>query len=660
MRISSPCSLVTDEKDTAKGSAMLKNKWFIVLLSVQVCAALLSGAYFENVLAFNEAPMLTKLVASGKIPSVDRRLPQQPSVLKTVDRIGEYGGTWRRTYTGLSDLVGTRRLLYDPLVRWSPDYEVVPNLAEKWEIDESGRIFKFHLVKGVRWSDGEPFTADDIMFYFQDILANEELTPVIPTWIAPYGALPKFTKIDDYTFTVEFEKPYSLFLEQLACPHGMALVTRPKHYLMKFHQKYADPEELKRLMKQTRASSWVKLFLDASDIRYSLFVDKGMPSICAWITKVPAPAPRFIMERNPYYWKVDPDGNQLPYIDSVIHELHAEVQSAVLKAASGETDMQGRLLGGMQNSALFLANLTTGKYKLVPKTSTASVAVLLAPNLNHKDPVMRSILSDPRFRKALSHAVNRDEVNKIVFRGRGTPRQAAPLKESRFYSASYENAYLDYDPGKAAALLDEMGLKIDPAGTRMRPDGKPFQVSLDVMSRIPSHVDTAEIVASNLQKMGIETEVKSETMGLFRHRTQSALHDIALWSGDGGMECLLDPRWYFPYSTESLNATLYGRWFQSRGKQGKEPPAEIKELMDTYQEILTAVSEDEKKTLFKKILDANERNLWVVGLVHEPPDYYVLAKNMYNVPKKDFQSWIYPNPGPIHPEQFFLQKTPAR
>jgi peptide/nickel transport system substrate-binding protein len=606
----------------------------------------------QNCVAFNQAPGLAKLVEAGKIPDVDKRLPSSPVVVKPFDRIGQYGGVWRRAYTGLSDLVGARRLLYDPLVRWTPDYKIAPNLAESWEVDETGRIFTFHLVKGARWSDGQPFTADDILFYFEDILLNKELTPSAPAWIAPSGTPPIATKIDDYTFSVEFPEPYSLFLEQLACPHGMALVTKPKHYLKKFHKKYAKPEELADLMKQKKVTSWPKLFLDASDLQHSLFTDTDMPSLMAWVTTVPAPAKRFIMQRNPYYWKVDPAGNQLPYIDTIVHDLQAEAQTVLLKAVAGEIDMQGRLLGGMQNSVLLLANLSSDKYRLVPKISTASVGLLLAPNLNHRDPVLKEIFSDSRFRKALSHAINRNEINKIVFRGKGTPRQAAPLPESEYHSPSYEKAYLEFDPAKAAALLDEMGLKTGPRGKRMRPDGKPLQISLDVMVKIQPNVDTAEILASNLKHIGIDTEVKSETMELFRQRTQSASHDIALWSGDGGIECLLEPRWYFPYSTESLNATLYGLWFQSRGKSGEEPPAEVKELMETYQRILTTVSPEKKRELFKKIIDANEKHLWVIGLIHDPPDYYVVAKNMYNLPKKDFQSWIYPNPGPIHPEQF--------
>jgi peptide/nickel transport system substrate-binding protein len=542
-------------------------------------------------------------------------------------------------------------------VRWSPEYKIVPNLATKWEVSEDGREYVFHLVKGVRWSDGAPFTADDILFYFEDILMEKELSPSIPQWLAPTGVPPTVTKIDDYTIKFVFPEPYSIFLERLACPDGMALVTKPKHYLKKFHKKYADPAELEAIIRERNSTSWVKVFQEITDMRHGMFTNKEMPSLCAWITKVPAPAKRFVMERNPYYWKVDTEGKQLPYIDSIVHDLQAEAQTILLKAIAGEIDMEARHLGGMQSSVLLLANLAEGKYKLVPKISTASVGLLLAPNINHTDPAMKGILSNPKFRMALSHAINRKEINKIVYRGKGTPRQPAPLKESEFYSPSLESAYIEYDPAKAGALLDEIGIKLGPDGKRIRPDGQPLRLTLDVVVSVQSWVDQAEIVASNFKAIGIDTEVKAEARELFIQRTRNASHDIALWTGDGGIECLLDPRWYFPYSTESLNAPLYGAWFQSDGQKGEEPPAEIKNMMETYKQILRTVSEEKKKELFKSILAVNEKNLWAIGLVHDPPDFYVVAKNMLNVPKKDFQSWMYPNPGPAHPEQFFYESV---
>jgi peptide/nickel transport system substrate-binding protein len=625
----------------------------IVTLSIQICFSKLIS---ESV-AYQEAPMLAAEVKAGKLPAVDKRLPTSPVVVQPVDKIGDYGGIWRRSYTGLSDLSAIRKVLYDPLVRWTPDFKIAPNLCASWEISNNGAKYIFHLVKGIRWSDGTPFTADDIIFALDDVAFNKELTPSPPNWLAPSGIIPKVTKIDDFSFIMEFDKPYGLFLENLACPHGMALVTKPKRYLSKFHAKYAKPEDIEALLKEKKASSWTKLFNELSSLQQSLFVTTEMPSLLGWITVTPAPSKLFVMERNPYYWKVDTAGNQLPYIDRICSALQAEAGMILLKAVAGEIDFQAQHLGGMSNSVMLLSQQASGKYRLIPKLSTASVGLLLAPNLNHPDPVTRTILSDKRFRIALSHAINRNEINDIVFRGKATPRQAAPLKESDLYDASYESAYLKHDPQLASKMLDEMGLKVGPDGIRLRPDGQPLQMCLDVMASIQTWVDIAEIVASDMKKVKIETAIKSETRELFRQRTQTASHDIALWPGDGGLECLLEPRWYFPFSAESLNAPLYGQWYQTRGKQGEEPPELIRTQMNIFDEIVSSPTHERKKELFSQIIRANQENLWVIGLIYQPPDYYVVSNTMKNVPQKDYQSWIYPNPGPVHPEQFFFDKT---
>ena len=606
--------------------------------------------------SFQEAPMLSSAVESGKLPSVEERLPARPVGVKSFEATGIYGGTWRRAYTGISDLNETRKILYDPLVRWSPKFKIVPNLCESWEIQDQGRVYVLKLVQGVKWSDGAPFTADDVVFAVNDTLLDKDVSPSAPGWIAPGGEKPKVSKIDDFSVRFEFKAPYGLFLENLATPNGMALVTRPKHYLAKFHKKYAKPNELEALLKIRRASSWNRLFNELIDVQQGLFVSTELPSILAWITKVPAPGMRFIMERNPYYWKVDDKGNQLPYIDRLATELVTEANMVLLKAVAGDIDMQANHLGGMSNTILLLAQLGTGNFRLIPKISTASVGLLLAPNLNHQDPVVKKILEDKKFRIAMSHAIRRTEINDILYRGHGTPRQAAPLKDSGFFSESYEKCYLKHDTELANKMLDDIGLTVGPDGWRQRTDGKRLQLSLDVVASIQTWVDAAEIIASDFKNIKIDTAVKSETRELFRQRTQTCAHDIALWPGDGGLECLLDPRWYFPYSSESLQAPSYARWYQSRGKQGDKPPTEIQKMMKDFDQIVHTVDKEKQKEFFSRILAANEENLYVIGLVYQPPDYYVVSPRMKNIPPSDFQSWIYPNPGPIHPEQFFFEK----
>lgn len=633
------------------------SKQILTFLVIAVSLIATQAFYSDYAWSFQESPMLSQAVKNGNLPPLEKRLPPNPVVVKSFEKTGAYGGTWRRSYTGISDLNETRKIVYDPLVRWSPDFKVVPNLCQSWDVQNDGRVYVLKLVEGMKWSDGAPFTADDILFAANDTLLDRDIAPSPPGWLAPGGDEPKVTKIDDFTVRFEFKNPYGLFLENLACPNGMALVTRPRHYLAKFHKKYAKPEELDVICKAKKVSSWNKLFIELINIQQGLFVTSDLPSILAWTTKVPAPGKRFVMERNPYYWKVDEKGNQLPYIDRLATELLAEANMVLLKAVAGEIDMQANHLGGMSNSVLLLAQLGSGNYRLVPKISTASVGLLLAPNLNHQDPVMKRILGDKRFRIAMSHAIRRTEINEILYRGKGVPRQPAPLKESGYFKESYEKCHLEYDPALADKMLDEMGLKVGPDGWRLRPDGQRLLISLDVMASIQTWVDAAEIIASDLKKIKIDTAVKSETRELFRQRTQSCAHDIALWPGDGGLECLLEPRWYFPYSSESLQAPLYAQWYQSRGKQGEEPPADIKKMMETFDKIVHTVDNKQKRDLFDTILAINEENLYVIGLVYQPPDYYVVAPNMKNIPASDFQSWIYPNPGPIHPEQFFFDRS---
>ncbi len=604
--------------------------------------------------AFNEAPLMTKSVKDGNISPVDERLPPAPVVVNPIESPGIYGGTWRQAFSGNFDLASARRILYEPLVRWGSDFKVHPNLAQKWETQDDGMVWTFHLVKGVRWSDGVPFTAEDILFYFQDILFREDITPVIPRWLCPSGIPPRVEMIDAYTIRFTFDSPYSLFVEQLACPHGMELVSAPKHYLKKFHAKYAKPEQLEELMRTGDAQSWQVLFRSVAQSASITLLNPNMPSLCAWVAAKQSSTNELTWERNPFYWKVDDRGNQLPYIDRIVHERVSNPGEILRKAIAGEIEMQSKQLGGQRGWKELSENAKKGGYRLVPVISEASVGVLMAPNLNHKDPEMRKIISDKRFRFALSHSVDRDSINKIVFGRRGIPRQAAPLKSSRFYRPSYEKAHLAYDPEKAKGLLDAMGLRSSHDGWRLRSDGKPLKIHIDALINVQSWLDSASIIATDLQKIGIDAVVQPQNLSNFRKRVKAAEHDLALWSGDGGMHCLLDPRWYFPYSEESLQAPLFGLWFQSGGREGVEPPQEIKELMQLYDSILKTSSHQLQEKLFSRITQANEQNLWVIGLVRNPPDYYLVGRDFYNLPLFDCSGWSYPNPGPIHPEQFYV------
>lgn len=214
---------------------------------------------------YREAPMLTEMVNAGTLPPVDERLPVAPRTIPVVEEIGEYGGTWFRAAVGPGD-AGTisNRLSYENLLRWTEDGGgVIPNIAESYEVNDDATEFTFTLREGMKWSDGAPFTADDYLFVYEDILGNEELSPAFPSWLtAPNGEPGVIEKVDDYTIKFVFTTSYGLFLQILAGPSSSWISDRPKHYLTQFHPSYADQAELDAMVAEAGFEEWIQLFGD--------------------------------------------------------------------------------------------------------------------------------------------------------------------------------------------------------------------------------------------------------------------------------------------------------------------------------------------------------------------------------------------------------------
>ena len=265
-----------------------------------------------------------------------------------------------------------------------------------------------------------PFTADDFVFWYEDILLNEELTPTVPRWMRdPLGELVVLEKVDDYTIRFVSPNPYGLFIQILAGPSGGGLTDYPRHYLEQFHPKYADADELAQAVKDASFENWTQLFGQKRN-----WQNPEQPHIWAWQpTRVPPDIP-VLCERNPYYWKVDPEGNQLPYIDAVHFDIVENADLLNLKAVAGEIDMQFRHLL-WTNYPLFIENAEAGDYRVMRWTLAEGSNVLLLLNHNHQDPVLRELIENRDFRIALSLGINRSEINELAFQGFGEPRQAA-------------------------------------------------------------------------------------------------------------------------------------------------------------------------------------------------------------------------------------------
>lgn len=593
---------------------------------------------------FTQAPQLE----GQDFPPVDQRLPINPLVVIPPHQEGPYGGTWTRFGTGPGDVgIYGARIAYEGLVRWGPmGREVLPNLATHWEIADAGATYTFHLRRGVRWSDGELYTSADILFWYKHVLQQPDLTPVISSTYLHGGRLFELDVLDDYIIRFRFAAPYGIFLKVLAS-NLTSIFHYPAHFAKRYHPEFTPPAELQRLAHEDNFDFWFQVFEDRLDWR-----NPEAPRLWAWILERPPPARPTVFVRNPYYWKVDPSGRQLPYIDRITFEI-ANEETINIKAINGEVGMQGRHIR-LQNYPLFMTNQEKGGYRVRHWIDGGDGSFALALNLNHKDPVLKGIFHDRRFRLALSKALDREAINEVCFLGMGQPRQMAPPPHSDFYDPAYERAHIDYDPDEARRLLDAMGLTRVDGGGRLRPDGKPLSIHLETSSVLGGAGRMFEMAAADWTAVGVETKVKSMARQLFAQRRESLLCDVTAWSGAGEFIPILDPRWFLPYNVGSFHGLDYVKWFRSQGRRGEKPPPAMVQCIDLFREVERAVEDIEQIRLFRRIIDLNRENLWVIGTVGQLPPIFIVQNSFRNVPEVAVASWPLRTPGATAPECYAI------
>ena len=606
---------------------------------------------------YKEAPMLTEMVTAGKLPAVDERLPVNPRVIPVTEEIGQYGETWYRVAVGAGD-AGTisNRLSYETLLRWNEDGSgVVPNVAESYEVNEIATEMTFKLRQGLRWSDGEPFTADDLVFFYEDILLNTDLTPSFPNWMKdPKGKPGAISKIDDFTVKFVFENPYGLFVQMLAGPSSLSITDRPKHYLSQFLPKYTDQAKIDAAIKERNFETLVQLFGDRAN-----WQNPEQPHIWPWIpVRVPPELP-IVAERNPYYYKVDPEGNQLPYLDKLQFDVVEKADLANLKAIAGEVDMQFRHML-WNNFPLFVENAETGDYRVMKWALAEGSNCLLHPNMNHKDPVLRQLFQNKNFRIALSHGIDRNTINELAYSGLGEPRQAALIKESAYYKEEYATRYADLDVAKANQLLDEVGLTAkDSEGFRLRPDGQPMTLSIEYAPIFGPWADTVQLISDQWKAIGIRALPKEEDRTLFSQRGDTGEEmEIGVWIMDRCLTPLIEPWYFYPFKggTPPSTAAQWYTWYNSGGEQGEEPPAEVKAQYELYDQIKGANPTD-LPGLATQFFDRASEELWFIGTVGSLPAVGIVKNNFRNVPEHAVSDWLQQTPGNTNVEQYFKRQA---
>ena len=539
----------------------------VVSISLVVLCLFVGGA-----LAYNESPMLAALVEEGVLPPVEERLPLEPLVIEPLDEIGVYGGTLRTaTIEPNSPSSDGHSHIRIPYLFWvDPDSgQIIPYIAKGYEFTDGNRTLTIFLREGLKWSDGHPFTADDIMFWWEDVILNDELTPVKPAIWRPGGELARFEKVDDYTIRIHFAVPFQPIMSYLAYwGSQQGNMFHPKHYLKKWHINY-NPQA-NELARQEGFEFWYQAFGNHRTIGPGQS-DLDLPTINPWVITARRPN-RIVLQRNPYYGAVDPAGNQLPYIDEITVEV-LERETMVIRASSGDLDICGMNLE-ISDIPVLKENEERGDYRVHLWPSTVPAEIGIGFNLSHKDPKLREVYQQAKFRQALSLAINREEINDLVFFGLGVPMQATVHPTNSFYREEWAQSYAQYDPDRANQLLDELGLERGPSGWRRHPDGTALTVAIDYSASLPFANSVLELVQSYWEAVGIHTVLSSHERSLYTTMAQAGEIGVAVWHTDRMMESrvnLPDMTKFNPGSSDIPWAYAWKQWLNTDGAQGMEP-----------------------------------------------------------------------------------------
>ncbi len=608
---------------------------------------------------YHEAPDLAVLAKAGTLPPVAQRLPQQPQVVQ-VQSIGQYGGVLRSAVRGDGDQNGVLRMVGPQgLTRWTPDYQnVVPNVAEGWTRNADASEYTFKLRSGMKWSDGQPFTADDILFTVNDLLPNKTFFASPPAQYVINGKLMRAEKIDDETVKLILGGPALRFPELLATPLGQHPVLYAKHYCAQFTPQY-NPN-VASLVAQSHQPDWAALLRQhCGDIEIpSRWANPDRPTLDPWLISVPysGGGTEVVLKRNPYFWQVDPQGNQLPYIGSVNLKVISDIESIMLAAIGGQLDLMVRHINVISNKPVLAQHAEAGGYVLEPLTSTEAAALAIYINQTDKDPKLRALLTQHDFREALSLAMDRDEINDIVFLGQSKPWQTSPDQEDKFYNAQLATQYTQHDAAAANKLLDSLGLtKRDGNGMRTLPDGTRLFLTADASLSDAGSSDTLELVKKQWAEVGIDLGIKNEERSLFYDRAQNNDYDLAIETAPGGIDPTSDPRlWLSTHTLDSRQSIPWVRWYISGGRSGEEPSQSMRERLALWDQWKQASDPAKADALFGQILQKAADAFEVLGVEHGLTTFGIRNKRLMNVPASMPYSWNYPTPAPTLPEQYYF------
>lgn len=599
---------------------------------------------------FSQSPMLDAAVAAGQLPPVEERLPDDPVVVEPIDGIGVHGGTASIFEMGLD-------LLNPPggAFRVCPQLRLnLPNYAESGVYSDSGRTLTIQLRPGVKWSDGHPLTSEDFEFRLHHIINNPDLTPAVP----PMMQGTTIERHSEHRFSFHFVEPQPLFLKKLA--HSGDNYVVPAHFLKRYHPAFTDLEQLQREADELGLQDWKVYFGTVNGTTDELVFHRPVLSPYMVVTRT---STRSRYQRNPYYFKVDPAGNQLPYIDYIETQNVSSPDIMAAKASTGQVTFAGRQFM-TADIPLFKRFEREKSFRTYIWPRPYGSDVVFQFSLTHPDDRIRAVFQDVRFRRAMSVAINRDEINDLIYFGHAVPRQLTVVPSSRYFEPSFARAWAQYDPALARRLLDEMGMvDVDGDGVREGPDGKPLNITLEYTLGETPKQKTVELVTAHWAEVGVSVGRKLISGGLQSTRSSAGLMHMSIWHADRNADILfpIEPFWYVPVHNgqEPLLWARWARWYLSAGKLGIEPPPEVKQLISWWEALRRTNDLDERVRLGKLILQSQADNVWSIGVLGLGPHPIVVHDRLKNVPRHGYWGWDSRWSWPYYPETWYLEPEAA-
>jgi peptide/nickel transport system substrate-binding protein len=638
----------------------MENKGFSRRSFLKLVAGSTAAAFVASVepltaaareMTYHEAPMLADLVAAGSLPPVEERLPSNPRVITPYEEVGDYGGTWRRAFKGLSDRWGPTKLNEEMVLEWDAfdpaELKLVPNFISEWSQNADASEFTFTLREGIKWSDGVPFTTEDVAFNYE-LLKAGMFTSIDHLYVG--GELFEQEIVDDLTWKITFVGPNPLLPITLARTSsggtiGGPTFAHPKHYLDKYwgDGPNADQAAIDAMLKANGMSDWSELWWeggvgDGRGVANFWFRNPELPVINAWRSlNTPLDDPH-IMERNPYYHAVDTEGNQLPYIDRIQHSLFQDQQVLNLWIAQGLIDMQTRFLT-FQDFTFYKENEDAGGYHVV--LWKAGWTHAFHPNISSPNTDLAALFDTAEFREALSVAINRQELNDLLYEGQLEPRQASPVSGALEFDPDFETKWVEYDPDRANQLLDSIGMtERDGDGFRKYPNGNALSFTIDWSDAgFTGSQDEVQLVQDYWKAIGLNVSQEQQERSLYEQHNQEGTHDVGVWVDDRSVVVKADPNRYLGLTADGPWAPNYARWL-AQNVYGQpqvggmiEPPADhpIRRIHELWNQTKQEPDEAKRNALFKELLDIHKEHPYMIGTVGEDPVPVVVKNNFFNV-----------------------------